>query len=95
MTDNNRDTVSIPYFVHEGMMTRWERNFRLVLVMLIITVVLLFATNAMWTYYWHQFDIVTEEITMEADDGDANYIGNDGEINYGTGDSKTTQKNET
>lgn len=87
---DNKDMVSIPYFVHEGMMTKWERNFRFVLIMLIITIVLLFATNVMWAAYWYQFDITTEEITMEADDGDANYIGNDGEINYGTGKSKET-----
>ena len=80
---NDKDMVTIPYFVHEGSVARWERNFKFVLVMLIITIVLLFATNAMWAFYWYQFDIVTEEITMEADDGDANYIGNDGEIYYG------------
>ena len=86
----NKDMVSIPYFVHEGAMARWERNFKLLLIMLIITVVLLFATNTIWVACWYQFDMTSEEITMEADGGDAHYIGNDGEINYGKDQDQET-----
>lgn len=92
MEEKNKDLqlVQIPYFVHEGVVTTWTRIFKCMLILLILTVVLLFASNAMWAYYWYQFDITTEEITMEADDGDANYIGNDGSINYGKNKDQET-----
>lgn len=96
INDENREMVTIPYFVHEGMIVRWERNFKIVLAMLIGTILLLFATNMVWIYYWSQFDISNEEVRVDSDGGgDANYIGRDGEINYGKGDSKKIHTDET
>ena len=93
MTEN-KDMIQIPYFVHEGIITTWERVFKRMMVLLIVTIILLFASNAMWAYYWYQFDTTTEEITMDAGNGDANYIGNDGDITYGKDKDQETQKNE-
>lgn len=84
---NDLKMVQIPYFVHEGVIERWSRAFKFVLIALIVSIILLFASNAMWAYYWYQFDVETEEITLEADDGDANYIGHNGDISYGEGES--------
>lgn len=97
MTDNeNKEMVTIPYFVHEGMMARWERNFKVVLAMLIGTILLLFATNMVWVYYWSQFDISNEEIKVDSSGGgDANYIGRDGDINNGKDSSKAVHADET
>ena len=75
----------IPYFVHEANMARMERGNKRLWIVLIITILLLFATNAIWLYEWMSYDVVIEgeDIEVDAGEGIANYIGNDGDI---TGD---------
>lgn len=72
----------IPYFVHEANMARMERGNKRLWIVLIIAIALLFATNAFWLYEWMSYDIVIdgEDIDVDAGDGIANYIGNDGDI---------------
>lgn len=59
------------------------------IVALILVVILLFVSNAAWLYCWMQYDYGTETVTdtysvdMDAD-GIATYIGQDGDVNYGT-----------
>lgn len=76
---------NIPYFIHEAISTRFERIIKNLVICLIITVVLLFATNVAWLYAWIQYDYSSEEtqIDVDAKDGTANYIGNDGVIYNG------------
>lgn len=70
----------VPYFMHEEIMARQERNTKRLFVLCIIIFVALIGTNAAWIWYENQFiDEVT--ITQENDDGYNNYIGNDGDIN--------------
>ena len=57
---------------------------------LAIAVVLLFATNAAWLYVWNQYDYESEVVTVDSEDGgNANYIGNNGDINNGESGSET------
>ena len=88
MDDKFNSSASIPYFVHEGIMARSERTIKRLIVSLIIAVVLIFASNALWLYAWVQYDYTDTESTETVDvdgsgDGIANYIGNDGDINNG------------
>lgn len=78
-------SASIPYFAHEGMMARNERTIKRLIISLIIAVVLIFASNALWLYSWMQYDYAGEEESVEVNgtDGVANYIGNDGDISNG------------
>jgi len=70
----------VPYYMHEEIMARQERNTKRLFVLCIIIFVALIGTNAAWIWYENQFiDEVT--ITQENDDGYNNYIGNDGDIN--------------
>lgn len=85
-----RDTAAIPYFAHEGMVDRLDRVNRRMLIALIIAVVLLFASNAVWLYCWMQYDYVdgseeTEIVTTVDSEGNgiANYTGNNGGVTIG------------
>lgn len=76
----------IPYIAHEAEQARSERHIKRLLWALVIVVVLMFASNAIWLWAWMQYDYVDEEYTVEMDAGDkgnANYIGGDGEIHNG------------
>lgn len=72
----------VPFAVHESAMARMERTVRRLWILLIVLVVLLVGSNALWIWYEAQFEDV--EITQENDRGINNFIGNDGDINnYG------------
>lgn len=100
MSDINIPVIS--YAAHEGEMTRMHGIIKHMIVMIIICVILLFASNALWLYAWMQYDYssdatTTETVTVDGKDGIANYIGNDGEINNGKdsgaeSDNKNTDK---
>lgn len=83
----------IPYLVYEATQARNERAVKRLVTALIIAIALMFTSNAIWLYAWTQYDYIeTEEelkvhITTEGG-GDANYIGNDGDILNGENNSK-------
>ena len=74
---------NVPYIVHETAMARNERNVKRMIIAIIVSIALLFASNALWLWAWMQYDYSGEEIIVEqdtTDGGNANYIGNDGDI---------------
>lgn len=80
---------SVPYIVYEGEQARHERTVKRLVITLIITIMLLFATNVLWLNAWMQYDYVGEETTettetkdvlVNADNGVANYVGHNGDI---------------
>ena len=80
------ENVSVPYIVHESAMARSERHSKRLWIVIIVLIGALIGTNLAWIVYESQFeDVVTtteENILVDADDnGVANYIGNDGDIN--------------
>lgn len=79
------DKTQIPYIVYEAEMTRSERNFKRLWVIVIILISLLVATNLCWLAYESQFETVeqTTEVTQENSSGYNNYVGNDGDITNG------------
>ena len=78
------DKTQIPYIVYEAEMTRSERNFKRLWVVVIILISLLVTTNLCWLAYESQFETVeSTEMTQENADGYNNYIGNDGDITNG------------
>jgi hypothetical protein len=76
----------VPYIVHESAMARNERTIKRLVIALIIAVALIFASNAAWLYVWQLYDYSSETtssvVDVDAKDGVANYIGNDGRIIY-------------
>ena len=84
---------SVPYIVHESSMARMERQIKRLWIAVIVAVCLLFASNAAWLYAWCQYDYSSDEIVVEQDaqdGGNANYIGNDGDIVNGLPESDSS-----
>jgi len=74
----------VDYIVYEGTMSRMERTIRRLWILSIILIVLLVGSNSLWLWYESQFESMT--ITQKNEDGYNNFIGNDGDINYGNTD---------
>ena len=83
------NTPPVPYIVYDEEQARNERNIKRLVIALIISICLIFATNALWLYSWLQYDYVGEETTettetkdvlVNADNGVANYVGHNGDI---------------
>lgn len=73
----------VPYIVHEGALAREERNIKRLFIALVVCIIMLFASNAVWLFYWTQYDYSSEQtVTVDGKQGTATYIGNDGVI-YG------------
>lgn len=64
---------------------RHEKREKRHWILEIILVALLVFSNIAWVVYEAQFETVEEStvVEQENDNGDNNYIGNDGDINYG------------
>ena len=88
--EQNENIANIPYIVYESAQSRMERNNKRLVIALVIAIILIFLSNAVWLYAWMQYDYVTTDtaetstIDIDAKYGTANYIGNDGDIINGT-----------
>ena len=80
--------TKIPFIVYEATMARMERHIKRLWIALIIAISLVFASNAVWLSFISQYNFESYDLSTEGG-GNANYIGNDGEIYNGT--SKSTQ----
>ena len=81
--DDNR----VPYIVFEGEMARHERTIKRLVIALIISISLIFISNIAWLWFFNQFDITSEDIIVDGtQQGNANFIGEDGVINNGRGE---------
>lgn len=81
--------AQIPYFAHEGMLARQDRTIKRLSIALVLSIILIFASNVIWLYAWMQYDYTGEEtqiqtVDVDAKEGVANYIGHNGSINNGT-----------
>lgn len=85
----------VPYIAFEGAQARMERVNNRLFKVIIALIIALFLSNALWLYAWTRYDYSDTEaldtITVDAGNGTANYIGNDGDITNGTdnGNEKT------
>ena len=89
--EQKAEQKDVPYIVYEAEQARSERHIKRLIIAVIVAIVALFVTNAAWLYAWCQYDYISEETTIELDGGDggnANYIGNDGDIYNGTSESQ-------
>lgn len=86
--ENNNDNIIMSRLAFERMQSKDEKNDRWRNLIIVLLIVLLVVTNAMWLWAWNQHDYVDDYTSVEADDGsNANYIGHNGDINNGSSDS--------
>lgn len=69
---NNMEPV--PYYMHEEILARQERNTKRLFVLCIIIFVALIGTNAAWIWYENQFEeeVITQEILQDSGTGGTN-----------------------
>lgn len=87
--------VTVPYVVHEATVARQERHIKRLWIALIVAWAVVLAVVGIFTYERLQYDYTGtyEEIIVDAEDnGNANYIGQDGNI-Y-NGENNGTENNE-
>lgn len=92
------DIATVPYIAYEAERARTERAYKRCIVALLIAIAVIFASNIIWLYAWCQYDYEvsdTSTITLDSGEGgNANYIGNDGDIHNGESDgNKNTESN--
>jgi hypothetical protein len=87
---------SVPYVVYESAETRSERHIKRLIIALIITVFLMFISNALWLWAWCQYDYTSEEVSYTQDSEGLNTIntGTQGDVVYEpeTEDKETKQE---
>jgi len=88
ITDDNR----VPFIVYEGTIARFERTIKRLLILVGVTVLLLFASNAIWIYEWNQYDY-SDVIMDNTDGGNANYMGAGASGVISNGESKSPDEN--
>lgn len=77
---------NVPYIVYEAEMTRSERQIKRLWIALIVAIALIFASNVVWLIYINQYDFESYDLSTGGG-GNANYIGQDGDIYNGTSES--------
>ncbi len=87
------ENIVMSKYAFERMQTKDEKNDRWRNIIILVLIILLVVTNAMWLVAWNQYDYVdTEEYSVDLDSGEggnANYIGNDGDIYNGESNSNS------
>ena len=77
----------VPYIAFEAEMARHERKEVRLIRVIIALIIAIFLSNAAWLWFFNQFDISGETVSVDSRDaGIANYIGEDGTINNGRGE---------
>lgn len=78
--DDQKNAPSVPYIVYEGEQARNERHIKRLIIALVVTILLLFASNALWIWYVSGFDIETYDYTQ--DGVGVNIIGSENGVDY-------------
>ena len=88
------DEANVPYLLYESEMVRAEHRQKRSFILILVLVFALLISNFGWLYAWMQYDYVEAEEQIVVDGGEkgiANYIGNDGDIDYGENNDYTSK----
>ena len=90
----NNDNIIMSRLAFERMQSKDERNDRWRNITIIVLIVLLVVTNAMWLIAWNQYDYIDEYTEVDSGEGNINYIGHNGDINNGEDYTQNTVESE-
>ena len=74
MDEKNMAHRDVPYLVYEATQARHERTIKRVVIALIIAIILIFVSNAIWLWAWTQYDYTSTDTTYWQDGGGVNAI---------------------
>lgn len=77
-----KEELQIPYIAYESELARSERHIKRLLIALVISVIAIFASNALWLVAWCQYDYSSEQVeTTYTQDGEGiNIIGDSNHV---------------
>lgn len=83
--DNHDEQKDVPYMVYEGTQARNERSVKRLIIAIIVSVVVIFASNLIWLYAWMQYDYSGYSNSQDySQDGEGlNIIGSGNGVDYG------------
>jgi hypothetical protein len=55
----DKEQAQVPYFVFESVEARAERLTKRLVIALILSIILIFASNLAWLYVWQQYDTIS------------------------------------
>lgn len=93
----NNDIERIPYIAYESALARNERTIKRLIIALLLSIVLMFASNGIWIYAFSQFEYVDETTTttVQQDGKGQNVYGDNNKLSNGAKDSNSqTKKND-
>lgn len=61
------DKATIPYIAHEGALARMERTTSRLFKVIVVLIIALFLSNALWMYAWMQYDYTSNDVTYAQD----------------------------
>ena len=93
LNDEQR-AVSIPYYLHEGEMTRLERLNKKWFIAFLVVLVMLFVTNGAWVVYEMQYQTYYVSQDVDTGNGPAVLNGTGRMTYYGEGTSSYTGEGE-
>lgn len=79
------DEKSVPYIVFESTLARMERTIKRLWILCMILIAVIIGSNIAWIYYGSQFEDVSveQDVTAEDNNGDVNVTGTGDIINGG------------
>jgi hypothetical protein len=63
----DNDKATIPYIAHEGALARMERTTSRLFKVIVVLIIALFLSNALWLYAWMQYDYTSNDVTYAQD----------------------------
>lgn len=86
--DQSDQCAPVPYLAHKEIVAAQERHVgRLIytiIVIVILSIAAIIGEAALWIRFLDQYEFVTETVSVDGQDGVANFLGGNGDItNYG------------
>ena len=87
----NENNIIMSRYAFERMQAKDEKHDRWRNITILVLIILLVVTNAMWLVAWNQYDYVDDySIEASQDGGGINIVGG-GDVDYGAGSSNTQE----